>query len=129
MSELGTSRRTMLGLGAMGGAALVAAVAAPPAHAQTQAGTLQQIRDRGELRVGVAPGEPWFFKDQRSGEWHGIGWGVAVALARELGVKPTPVETTWGNAVAGLQAGQFDVMFVLDATPQRALALDFPVQP
>jgi polar amino acid transport system substrate-binding protein len=129
MNEQGTSRRTVIGIGAMGGAAILAAAATSSANAQAQAGTLQQIRDRGELRVGVAPGEPWFFKDQRSGEWHGIGWGVAVALARELNVKPIPVETTWGNAIAGLQAGQFDVMFVLDATPQRALAVDFPVQP
>jgi polar amino acid transport system substrate-binding protein len=112
----------------LGGSA--AALAAAPAVAQTATGgSLQTIRDRGELRIGVAPGEPWFFRDQRSNEWHGIGWGVGVALARELNIRPVPVETTWGNAVAGLQANQFDVMFVLDATPQRALAVDFPVQP
>jgi polar amino acid transport system substrate-binding protein len=112
----------------LGGSA--AALAATPAVAQTApGGSLQTIRDRGELRIGVAPGEPWFFRDQRSNEWHGIGWGVGIALARELNVRPVPVETTWGNAVAGLQANQFDVMFVLDATPQRALAVDFPVQP
>lgn len=119
-----THRRALIAAAGVTGALL-----AGPARAQTSTGTLQAIRDRGELRVGVAPGEPWFYKDQRSGEWYGIGWGVAVALARELGVRPAPVETTWGNAVAGLQAGQFDVMFVLDATPQRALAVDFPTQP
>ncbi len=134
MNDQDMSRRTLFGIGTAGGAALLTAgVAAAPAAAQTApeaaGGTLQEIRGRGELRIGVAPGEPWFFKDQRSGEWHGIGWGVGVALAEQLGVKAAPVETTWGNAVAGLQAGQFDVMFVLDATPQRALAVDFPVQP
>jgi polar amino acid transport system substrate-binding protein len=128
MGEQSISRRAIFGMGAAGGAAIVA-TAGSSAQAQVQPGTLQHIRDRGELRVGVAPGEPWFYKDQRSDQWYGIGWGVAVALARDLGVKPVPVETTWGNAVAGLQAGQFDVMFVLDATPQRALAVDFPVQP
>jgi polar amino acid transport system substrate-binding protein len=128
MGEQSISRRAIFGMCAVGGAAIVA-TAGSSAQAQVQPGTLQQIRDRGELRVGVAPGEPWFYKDQRSDQWYGIGWGVAVALARDLGVKPVPVETTWGNAVAGLQAGQFDVMFVLDATPQRALAVDFPVQP
>ena len=76
----------------------------------------------------MAPGEPWFYKDQRTNEWYGIGWGVGVALAKELNIKAVPVETTWGNAVAGLQADQFDVMFVLDPTPQRALAVDFPTQ-
>lgn len=128
MTDHHASRRAMLGAGALGTAALLAS-ATREAQAQGAASTLQQIRDRGELRVGAAVGEPWFYKDQRSGEWHGIGWGVAVALAKELNVKPVAVETTWGNAVAGLQAGQFDVMFVLDATPQRALAVDFPVQP
>ncbi|TPQ51267.1 amino acid ABC transporter, partial [Prosthecomicrobium hirschii] len=80
-------------------------------------------------RIGTPPGEPWFFKDQRSGEWKGIGWGAGLALARELGVKAVAVETTWGTAIAGLQANQFDVLFAMDATPQRALAIDFPVQP
>lgn len=121
-----SGRRAIFG----GGAAVLAATQAAPALAQAApGGTLQAIRDKGELRIGVAPGEPWFFRDQRSNEWSGIGWGVGVALARELNVRPVPVETTWGNAVAGLQANQFDVMFVLDATPQRALAIDFPVQP
>jgi polar amino acid transport system substrate-binding protein len=130
MTQAYANRRTVFGMGALG-AALVATVGiGRAALAQdAQKDTLQRIRDRGELRVGVAPGEPWFYKDQRSNEWHGIGWGVAVALAKDLGVKPVPVETTWGNAVAGLQADQFDVMFVLDATPQRALAVDFPTQP
>ncbi|SHI69243.1 amino acid ABC transporter substrate-binding protein, PAAT family (TC 3.A.1.3.-) [Roseomonas rosea] len=126
MGTSNSGRRAILGGGAV---VLAAAPLAAPAVAQGAGNTLQAIRDRGELRVGVAPGEPWFFRDQRSEQWHGIGWGVAVAIARELNVKPVPVETTWGNAVAGLQAGQFDVMFVLDATPQRALAVDFPVQP
>jgi polar amino acid transport system substrate-binding protein len=123
------NRRLLLGGSAVGGAAAIAAAMARTAQAQTPANTLQQIRDRGELRVGAAQGEPWFFKDQRSGEWSGIGWGLAASLARQLNVRPVPVETTWGNAIAGLQANQFDVMFVLDATPERALAVDFPVQP
>lgn len=119
-------RRRLLHAGALGGAATL--VAAGGAQAQEKS-TWQQIRERGELRIGAAPSEPWYFKDQRSGEWHGIGWGLGVGLAKELNVKPVAVETTWANAVAALQANQFDVMFVLDATPQRALAADFPVQP
>jgi len=39
------------------------------------------------------------------------------------------VEVTWGTAVSALQANQIDIMFVLDATPERALAIDFPSQP
>lgn len=51
------------------------------------------------------------------------------AMASELGVKLGPVEVTWGTAVPALQAGKIDLMFVLDATPARALAVDFPSQP
>jgi polar amino acid transport system substrate-binding protein len=131
MTEEVTGRRVFLTAAALGGGAAVLVGGATAAVAQTASapGTLQAIRDRGELRIAVAPGEPWFYKDQRSGEWYGLGWGVGVALAKELGIKATPVETTWGTAIAGLQAGQFDVMFTMDATPQRALAADFPVQP
>lgn len=130
MTEMDRDRRALLNFGAVGGAVIaLAAASTAPALAQAPAGTLQRIRDRGELRVGVAVGEPWFYKDQRTNEWYGIGWGVGLAIAKELNVKPVPVETTWGNAVAGLQADQYDVMFVLDATPQRALAVDFPTQP
>lgn len=137
MEQETNGRRAFLTAGAIGAAAAIGATAASlprPAAAQStpSAGgddSLQAIIKRGELRVGVAPGEPWFFKDQRSGEWHGLGWGLGEALAKELGIKATPVETTWGNAVAAMQADQFDVMFTMDATPQRALAADFPVQP
>jgi polar amino acid transport system substrate-binding protein len=124
-------RRNLLGSLALGatGAALAAAAATPAIAQQAGTDTLQQIKSRGELRIGTPPGEPWYYKDQRTDEWKGIGWGAGVALARELGVKPVAVETTWATAIAGLQAGQFDVLFAMDATPQRALAVDFPIQP
>lgn len=130
MNETKLDRRAVFSTAALlGGAAALAASGGQAMAQQPGPDTLQQVRARGELRIGTPPGEPWFYKDQRSDEWKGIGWGAGVALARELGVKPVAVETTWGTAVAGLQAGQFDVLFAMDATPQRALAIDFPVQP
>ncbi|MBM3522844.1 MAG: transporter substrate-binding domain-containing protein [Alphaproteobacteria bacterium] len=131
MTEFSIDRRDMLRGGALGAGAAGLLI---PREALAQAtpvaaSTWTQIKDKGELRVGVAISEPWFAKDQRSGEYSGIGWSLGQAIAKELNVKPVAVETTWGNAVAGLQANQFDVMFVLDATPQRALAAEFPVQP
>ncbi|MBT9288094.1 transporter substrate-binding domain-containing protein [Prosthecodimorpha staleyi] len=124
-------RRHLFSAVALATAATALPLTATPAAAQAPASgdLLQQIKARGELRIGTPPGEPWFFKDQRSGEWKGIGWGAGLALARELGVKAVAVETTWGTAIAGLQANQFDILFAMDATPQRALAIDFPVQP
>jgi polar amino acid transport system substrate-binding protein len=118
-------RRTAIGIGLGGLAALGAS-----RDAAAQSGSVwDRIRSSGELRIGVAPSDPWFAKDAATGQWHGIGYAVGAQAAADLGVKLVGVETSWGNAVTALQAGQFDVMFVLDATPQRALAVDFPVQP
>ena len=98
--------------------------------------TWQRIMESKKLRVGAAPAEPWYFKDTTpstapgavkvgNAVWRGVGPAVGKELAEAMGVELEIVETTWGNAVAGLQAGQFDVMFLLDGTPKRALAVDF----
>lgn len=103
--------------------------------AQT-ASTWDQIMGAKKLRIGCASAEPWCFKDVtgsdkpgavKSGDtvWRGVSVNLGKAIADAMGVELEVVETTWGNAVAALQANQFDFMFVLDATPQRALAVDF----
>jgi hypothetical protein len=97
--------------------------------AQQPASTWQQIKQRGELRIGVTPGEPWYFKDPATDQWSGIGYRMGQQIAKDLGVKLVPVETTWGNSVAAIQANQIDVMFVLDATDERKKAVDFPDAP
>jgi polar amino acid transport system substrate-binding protein len=99
------------------------------ANAFAQSSTWQQIKQKGELRIGVTPGEPWFFKDPASGAWSGIGYAMGQQVAKDLGVKLVPVETTWGNSIAAIQANQIDVMFVLDATDERKKAVDFPDAP
>lgn len=125
MTNTAWQRRTAIGLGVAGAAATPAA-----ARADAQStGTWDRIRGKKELRIRVTSGEPWFYKDPATGAWSGIGFAAGTAMAKDLDVTLTPVEPTWGNAVAALQADQFDVMFVLDATPQRALSIDFPVQP
>ena len=98
------------------------------ADAQTDS-TWQAIKERGSLRIGVTQAPPWFYKDPAGTEWTGLGSSVGKAMAKELGVKFEPVEVTWGTAIAALQANKIDVMFVLDATPKRAMAIDFPAQP
>lgn len=110
-------------------AIVLGALASAAVLAQQPTSTWQQIKQRGELRIGVTPGEPWFFKDPASGNWSGIGYAMGQQVAKDLGVKLVPVETTWGNAVAAVQANQIDVMFVLDATDERKKAVDFPDAP
>ena len=97
-------------------AALAFGIAVAAIGAAQAQSTMQQIKQKGELRIGVTPGEPWFFKDPGSGAWSGIGYAMGQQVAKDLGVKLVPVETTWGNSIAAIQANQIDVMFVLDAT-------------
>lgn len=102
-----------------------------PGLTLAQAGaTLQQIKERGSLRVGVTQAPPWYSKDPKNGEWSsGLGVSMGKAMAASLNVKFEPVEVTWGTAIAALQSNKIDLMYMLDATPERAAAVDFPQTP
>ena len=71
-------------------AALALAAFANGASAQQAVSTWQQIKQRGELRIGVTPGEPWYFKDPASGQWSGIGYRMGQQIAKDLNVKLVP---------------------------------------
>lgn len=98
--------------------------------AQAQDSTMQQVIDRGVMRVGVTQAPPWYSKDPMSGEWTGgVGVSMGKAMAADLGVEFQPVEVTWGTAVAALQANRIDLMYMLDATEERRKAVNFPETP
>ncbi|HZY53945.1 MAG TPA: transporter substrate-binding domain-containing protein [Reyranella sp.] len=93
-------------------------------------GTLEAVKKRGTLRVGVTQAPPWFSKDPKSGQWSsGLGVFFGKAMADKLGVKMEAVEVSWGNSIAALQADKIDIMFMIDATPERKQAVDFPETP
>jgi polar amino acid transport system substrate-binding protein len=121
-----TTRRTTLALLASSALAL----AAPQIVFAQDGGSLKAIKDRGVLRVGVTQAPPWYSKDPKTGEWSsGVGIAMGKAMANALGVKFQPVEVTWGTAIAALQGNKIDIMYMLDATPERAAAVDFPKNP
>lgn len=91
--------------------------------------TWDQIHETKQLRLGVAPGDPWYYKDPISGKWTGVGYKLGEKIAADLGVKLVPVETTYGNVAAAIQANQIDLLLVLDATAERKKALAFPEAP
>ena len=98
-------------------------------QAQTT-GTLDEVKKRGSLRVGVTQAPPWYSKDPVTGEWSsGVGVAIGKHMATKLGVKFEPVEVTWGTSIAALQGNKIDIMFVLDESPERASAVDFPKTP
>ena len=73
---------------------------------------------------------PWYSKDPKSGDWSsGVGVSLGKQMATDLGVKFEPVEVTWGTAIAALQGNKIDMMSMMDATPERAQAVDFPKTP
>lgn len=122
---IGLVKKALMALALMLGA-LATTLGAASAQ---ETSTWDAIKERGTLRVGVTQAPPWFYKDPGSSEWTGLGASVGKAMAGELGVEFEPVEVTWGAAVSALQANKIDIMFVLDATPGRAMAIDFPAQP
>jgi polar amino acid transport system substrate-binding protein len=108
-----------------GGAGLVAL----PSLAWAE-GTLGAVKKRGTLRVGVTQAPPWFSKDPKTGEWSsGVGIFMGRAMAQALGAKMETVEVSWGNSIAALEADKIDIMFTIDATPERRQAVDFPASP
>lgn len=111
-----------------GAASGFAAGALPPLAAH--AGTIEETKKRGTFRVGVTQAPPWFSKDPKTGQWSsGLGISMGKAMADALGAKLETVEVSWGNAIAALQSDKIDIMFMLDATPERKQAVDFPESP
>lgn len=105
--------------------ALFLGLLAVGSFATAQQSTWDAIMERGSIRLGAASSDPWYFKDPLTNEWDGLGVRLGEALAEDLGVELEIVETSYGNAVAAMQADRIDVMFVLDATPERAESIDF----
>ena len=118
-------RRALAAALCLAGAALAGALPGTAA-----AGTLDEVKERGALRVGVTQAPPWYSKDPASGEWtSGVGVEMGEAMAESLDVAFEPVEVSWGTAIAALQAGKIDLMYMLDATDERRQAVSFPETP
>ena len=104
------------------------AISASASIAQEKS-TWDTILETKKLRMGVTQAPPWYSKNPATGEWDsGLIVSIGKAMAEELGVEMVPVEVTWATAIAALQANKIDMMF-LDATPKRAMVVDYPFQP
>lgn len=113
------------------------ALAAAPALAMPFVGAAQaqsatesvfdRIMRTKTIRVAGLPGElPFFNKDLVSGKWSGACVEMMNDIAKQLGGMAVEyLDSTYGNSVLQVQAGQIDLAFALNATPQRALAIDF----
>ena len=73
--------------------------------------TLQDIKDRGYIRIAVANEIPYGFVDA-SGEAKGAGPDVAKAVVKALGLEPENIQwvvTNFSSLIPGLQANRFDM--------------------
>ncbi|EKF44269.1 ABC transporter substrate-binding protein [Nitratireductor indicus C115] len=90
------------------------------------AGTIDDIRSRGVLRIPAILNEvPYFNKDPRTGEWQGFVIDMANDIAKTLDVKLEVVESSWANAILDVQSGKVDMAFAVTATPVRAMSVSF----
>jgi ABC-type amino acid transport substrate-binding protein len=83
---------------------------------------IEEIKKRGELRVGVAIAPPMTVQ-QPDGTLGGPNLIPLEELAKQLNVKLVPVAAEWKNIVAGLQADRYDFAANLDYTVERSLAI------
>jgi polar amino acid transport system substrate-binding protein len=125
---------------ALGAAAIAVAAGAERAAAQQGKSTWEVVTGTKKLRLGVAISEPFAFKDIEGSDkpgavkvgntvWRGVSVNCGKELADALGAELVLEETTYGNAVIGLQTDKFDLIFALDGTVKRAVAVDFVPQP
>jgi polar amino acid transport system substrate-binding protein len=68
--------------------------------------------------------QPYSWKD-KDGNWQGFAVEMAKDVAKSLHATPEFVETSFATVVLDLQSGKCQDFFGFNATPERALAIDF----
>ena len=82
------------------------------------------IKQRGELRVAGVLYRP-LISPRPNGEYVGIDVEVMKMMAADLGVKLNIINSEWATAVAGIEAGKWDIVPALCMTPKRMEVIDF----
>jgi polar amino acid transport system substrate-binding protein len=89
------------------------------------ADALDDVLERGTLRVGIAEFAPWTIR-QASGELMGFEIDVANKIASDMGVKPEFKLYIWEDIIPALRKGDIDVIAGgMAITPARALLVNF----
>jgi polar amino acid transport system substrate-binding protein len=107
--------------------AATAAIASAPIVARAQSGEamVDQVKQRGALRVGMSTFVPWAMRD-KTGNLIGYEIDVGTRLAQDLGVRYEAVPTAWDGIIPALLAGRFDVIIGgMTITEQRAQQVQF----
>ncbi|MGI9276414.1 MAG: transporter substrate-binding domain-containing protein [Endozoicomonas sp.] len=88
--------------------------------------TLNEIIERGTLRVGMEAGYMPFEMTDKRGQIVGFDVDVARQMAKAMGVKLELVNTAWDGIIPALLTKKFDIiMSGMTLTPQRNLQINF----
>lgn len=106
--------------------ALAAVLSAGLGASAVQAATLQQIKDRGHVRIAVANEIPYGYVDL-DGEAKGVGPDVAKQIMEGLGIKKIEwITTNFGSLIPGLRANRYDMVAAeMAILPQRCKEVAF----
>ena len=87
---------------------------------------IQEIKDRGTLKVCHAEALPWGAKDPKTDEWIGTDIEAAKHLAKTMGVSIEHVDSQWATLIPSLESNKCDiVMSPMFRTPERAMRILF----
>jgi polar amino acid transport system substrate-binding protein len=93
----------------------------------TEESMLEQVMQRGALRVGMSTFVPWAMKD-KNGELVGFEIDVARRLAKDMDVKVEFVPTKWAGIIPALLTGKFDIIIGgMGILPKRNLKVNFSI--
>lgn len=93
--------------------------------ADSQESVVEQVLQRGVLRVGMSTFVPWAMKD-KTGKLIGFEIDVATRLAEDMGVRVEFVPTKWSGIIPALLTGRFDAIIGgMGILPSRNLKVNF----
>ena len=88
--------------------------------------TVNDIVERGELRVGFEAGYLPFEMADKQGNFIGFDIDMAKEMAKAMGVKFVPVNTAWDGIIPALVTKKFDIiMSGMTITQERNLKINF----
>lgn len=88
--------------------------------------TLKEIRERGELCVGIDPGYKPFAWEDEKGNIVGFDIDVVEKMAKEMGVELVLVKIEWDEIIPALLDKKIDIiMSGMTITPDRNLKINF----
>lgn len=88
--------------------------------------TLEQIIQKGEIKVGFDVGYVPFEMSDKKGNFVGFDIDLAKMMAKAMGVKFIAVNTAWDGIIPALVTGKLDIIIAgMTVTQQRNLKVNF----